>query len=82
MTRFQIAPRVPGRPRQIGAVTLSALLALAPMAALAQDSDDGASPPGESTSVSDDGTDAETLIKHADRAMYADKFSGGSDCRR
>ena len=58
MTRFQIAPRVPGRPRQIGAVTLSALLALAPMAALAQDSDDGASPPGESTSVSPDGTDA------------------------
>lgn len=58
MTRFQIAPRVPGRPRQIGAVTLSALLALAPMAALAQDSDDGASPPGESTSVSGDGADA------------------------
>lgn len=57
MTRFQIAPRVPGRPRQIGAVTLSALLALAPMAALAQDSDDGASPPGESTSVSGDGAD-------------------------
>lgn len=58
MTRFQIAPRVPGRPRQIGAVTLSALLALAPMAALTQDSDDSASPAGESTSVSDDGTDA------------------------
>lgn len=60
MTRFQIAPRVPGRPRQIGAVTLSALLALAPMAALAQDSGDGASPPGESADTAAQGSDAES----------------------
>lgn len=57
MTRIQIAPRAPRRPRQIGAVTLSALLALAPMAALAQDTDGGASPPGESTATSTEGTD-------------------------
>ena len=60
MTRFQIAPRVPGRPRQIGAVTLSALLALAPMAALAQDSGDGTSPPGESADTAAQGSDAES----------------------
>ncbi|WP_415393255.1 superoxide dismutase family protein [Paracoccus sp. SJTW-4] len=63
MTRFQIAPRVPGRPRQIGAVTLSALLALAPMAALAQDSGDGADTAAQGSDAESPtaGAPAETL---------------------
>ena len=45
MTRSQIAIRVPCLPRHIGAASLGVLLALAPLAALAQDSGDAADAP-------------------------------------
>lgn len=47
MTRSQIATRVPCLPRHIGAASLGVLLALAPLAALAQDSGDAPPPAGD-----------------------------------